>query len=467
MNQLFNDIILDPIRRSISEYSDRNAFCIAGQFYTYREFGIAVDRFREEFKMMPESIRCIEINDNLNTYATIVALWFEGKAYAPLHPHQPKERNERIVEQIETGRQEIFADDLAYVLFTSGSTGTPKGVAISQKNIASFIDSFWKTGIVVSEEDKCMQCFDLTFDVSVQSFLVALTRGACVYTVPYGQVKYLYVASLIHEHKVTFGAMAPSMLTYLKPYFSEMDASAMRTTILTAEACPEDLVVEWQKCAVNTVIYDFYGPTEATVYCTCYEVPKDGSILTYNGVLSIGKPLANVRAIIIDENGNDIRKGQKGELCVTGDQITQGYWENKDKNVTSFFEKMVDGKMQRFYHTGDLCFQDDSDNILYVGRIDQQAKIQGFRVELGEIEHHAREFYHQQVRAVSVAYCNEYSLTEIALFVETEDNDEEALVGYLRRKMPSYMIPSRIVFLDNFPINNSDKIDRNKLKSLL
>ena len=467
MNQLFQKIILDPIRNSISKYADRNAFCIAGRFYTYREFGDAINRFRSEYRMFSDSIYCIEIQDNLETYATIIALWFEGKAYVPLHPFQPKERNEIITAQIKAGEQNCNTDDLAYILFTSGSTGTPKGVAISQNNIASFLDSFWKTGIVVNEEDKCMQCFDLTFDVSVQSFLVALTKGACVYTVPYGQVKYLYAASLICEQKVTFGAMAPSMLTYLKPYFPEMDASAMKTTILTAEACPEDLVVEWRKCAINTSIYDFYGPTEATVYCSYYQVPDDKQILTYNGVLSIGKPLANVTAVIIDENGNEIAKGQKGELCVAGDQVTQGYWDNEEKNAVSFFEMKKDGGMQRFYHTGDLCFVDDSDNIMYVGRIDQQAKIQGFRVELGEIEHHAREFYHQQARAVSIAYTNEYKLTEIALFIESDKNEEVELLSFLRKKMPSYMIPSRIIFLESFPINNSDKIDRNRLKSLL
>lgn len=467
MNQLFESIILNPIRNSITDFADRNAFCVAGQFYTYREFGIAVEHFRNEFRMISESIRCIEIRDDLDTYAKIVALWFEGKSYVPLHPFQPKERNEKIIAQIEEGEQGSFSDDLAYVLFTSGSTGTPKGVAISQKNIASFLDSFWKTGIVVTAEDKCMQCFDLTFDVSVQSFLLALTRGACVYTVPYGQVKYLYAASLIHEHKVTIGAMAPSMLTYLKPYFPELDASAMRTTILTAEACPEDLVAEWRRCAKNTTIYDFYGPTEATVYCSFYQIPNDKPALTYNGILSIGKPMANVGVIIIDEEGKELGNGQKGELCVSGDQVTQGYWNNKEKNAVSFFDKLVDGRMQRFYRTGDLCFVDDSGNMMYVGRIDQQAKIQGFRVELGEIEYHTREFYDQQVRAVSIAYANKSNLTEIALFVESKEIDKEALVSYLRMKMPSYMIPARIVPVESFPLNNSDKIDRNKLKSLL
>ena len=110
---------------------------------------------------------------------------------------------------------------------------------------------------------------------------------------------------------------------------------------------------------------------------------------------------------------------------------------------------------------------DDEGDIMYSGRIDQQAKIQGFRVELGEIEYHTREFYDQQVRAVSIAYANENNLTEIVLFVESKEIEEDALISFLRKKMPSYMIPARIVPIEKFPLNNSDKIDRNKLKSLL
>ena len=436
------------------------------------------------------------IHDDLDTYASIFALWMEGKAYVPLHPNQPLERNLNIIEQVglsnvlDSADTSVFEDQslnvmytskyeyttdyldnwvetsddaLAYILFTSGSTGVPKGVQITRGNVAAFMDSFWKTGINITEEDRCLQVFDLTFDVSVQSYLVALTRGACVYTVPYGQVKYLYAASLIQEHKITFGAMAPSMLTYLRPYFDEFDAASMRATILTAEACPVDLMEDWYKCAKNTEIYDFYGPTEATIYCTYYKLTRGGSNLSLNGIISIGKPLANVQAIIIREDGSLVEGQEKGELCVAGDQVTPGYWDNPEKNESSFF--VHDGL--RYYHTGDLCYWEESGDIMYSGRIDQQAKIQGFRVELGEIEHHAREFYNKEYRVLAIAFDNAQKLTEIALFVESAKQDTQVLLAYLRSKMPHYMIPSRIIFEPNFPLNKSEKIDRNTLKSKL
>lgn len=495
---MFFENILTPVRKTIRNHAEESAFYIDGTHYVYHQFAERISVIRKHICDLQsnEQIFALAIHDDLDTYASIFALWMEGKSYVPLHPNQPLERNLNIIDQVgltnvlDSASASVFDsqslnvmhtnqyeyttdyldnwvetndDALAYILFTSGSTGVPKGVQITRGNIAAFMDSFWKTGITITEEDRCLQVFDLTFDVSVQSYLVALTRGACVYTVPYGQVKYLYAASLIQEHKITFGAMAPSMLTYLRPYFDEFDATSMRTTILTAEACPVDLMEDWYKCAKNTEIYDFYGPTEATIYCTYYKLTRGGNNLSLNGIISIGKPLANVQAIIIREDGSLVEGQEKGELCVAGDQVTPGYWNNQEKNESSFF--VHNG--QRYYHTGDLCYWEETGDIMYSGRIDQQAKIQGFRVELGEIEHHARCFYQNNRRVLAIAFENAQSLTEIALFVESETEDSKPLVDYLRGKMPHYMIPTRILYEPTFPLNKSEKVDRNTLKQKL
>ncbi len=494
----FTQHILTSVRESIAQYIYGNAFYIDGTHYVYQKYAQRISAIREQVRALQskEQVFALAIHDDLDTYASIFALWMEGKAYVPLHPNQPLERNLNIIEQVglsnvlDSAEQSVFDnqslnvmhtnlyaytedyldnwvetrdDALAYILFTSGSTGVPKGVQITRGNVAAFMDSFWRTGIEITSEDRCLQVFDLTFDVSVQSYLVALTRGACVYTVPYGQVKYIYAASLIQEHKITFGAMAPSMLTYLRPYFDEFDATSMKTTILTAEACPVDLMEEWYKCAKNTEIYDFYGPTEATIYCTYYKLSRGTENLSQNGIISIGVPMANVQAIIMQEDGELVKGQDKGELCVAGGQVTPGYWKNEEKNTTSFFIKAG----VRYYHTGDLCYWDESGNILYCGRIDQQAKIQGFRVELGEIEFHARAYYNKEYRVVAIAFDNSQGLTEIALFVESSEQDTKALVDYLRSKMPHYMIPSRIIFEQQFPLNKSEKIDRTTLKKKL
>ena len=483
---------MQPVLENISKYSDRNAFFINGSYYTYKQFGEVISQIRIQIRFGQYNSNVgLVLNDDIYTYASIWALWLEGKAYVPLHVNWPDERVYDIVEQVnldlildsskdtryikynviktsnlEYGNDclsltnEICDEELAYILFTSGSTGKPKGVQLTKRNLGAFMDSFWRTGINITEDDRCLQCFDLSFDVSVQGYLVALTRGACVYTVPNGQIKYLYVGNLIEEHKLTFGAMAPSMLRYLRPYFDEMDATSLKTCILTAEACPLDLMEEWFKCAVNTDIYDFYGPTECTIYATYYKVSRTRENKTHNGIISIGIPFANVECIILDEDGNEVPAGKEGELCLCGDQLTIGYWNNEEKDKESFFIR--DGK--RWYHTGDICYT-EGDDIMYAGRIDSQAKIQGFRVELGEIEFHARQC--SNVNCVALSYENKEHLTEIALFIEKDEEETTELIDYLRSKMPSYMIPSRFYYLKKFPINENGKNDKKRLRKMI
>lgn len=498
MNSFFAEI-LDPFIRTVKKFPDRNAFCINETFYTYKEFAQAISNIRHVLHGVNLSNTNVGlvINDDLETYASIFALWLEGYAYVPLHPHWPLERCLDITQQVETElildssacsrygehlvrytrnlddselnlepKYGVSVDALAYILFTSGSTGKPKGVQLTRGNIGAFMNSFWKTGITINENDHCLQCFDLTFDVSIQGYLVPLTRGACCYTIPYGQIKYIYASGLIEEHAITFGAMAPSMLRYLKPYFGEFDASSLKTCILTAEACPLNLMEELYEIAPQVELYDFYGPTEATIYCTYYKLSRNAPNKTLNGIISIGKPMANVVACILDENLNEVRPGEKGELCIAGAQLTCGYFNNPEKNGEAFFFKEFQGEVLRFYHSGDLCYMDKDGDIMYSGRLDHQAKIQGFRVEMGEIEFVARNFLNGN-NVVCIAFENNSHLTEIAMFIESPPVETKALLEHMRAKMPAYMIPSRIIFREEFALNNNGKIDKNVLKTLI
>jgi acyl-coenzyme A synthetase/AMP-(fatty) acid ligase len=337
-----------------------------------------------------------------------------------------------------------------------------------RSNVAAFMKSFLEVGFEITSDDRCLQCFDLTFDVSVQSFLIPLIKGACTFTVPHDQIKYSYVYGLLEDHQLTFGAVAPSMIRYLRKYFDEIDLPAMRYNILTAEASPLDLVEEWSKCIPNAEIFDFYGPTETTIYCTYYKLNRNKSQPNkqLNGLLSIGKIMNGLTAIIIDENDKILGPNQKGQLCIAGPQLTQGYWNNPEKTNESFFEINYNGIPTRFYKTGDSCIMDDDNDILYSGRLDFQVKIQGYRIELGEIEHNARIFINGR-NAVAIAAENKTGNTEIALFIEGELADVSFLVDYLKTKMPSYMIPSQTIILDTLPLNSNGKVDRKTLKELI
>jgi len=495
----FQNLVIEPILKSIATYSNRQAFCINNQFYSYKQFGEAITKIRKGIQSKADEQQYIGLvtNDDIETYASIFALWLEGKAYIPLHALQPADRSAEIIEQVNIktildseGKAEFsevatvhtsalqnaigsldnlsaFSDDTdIYILFTSGTTGKPKGVTITRKNMAAFTEAFWKTGISLDENDKCLQCFDLTFDVSVQSYLMPLLKGACVYTIPTHKIKYTYTYELLEDHQLTFGAMAPSMLRYLRPYFDEIRVPAMKTCILTAEASPADLVQEWHECIPNAAIYDFYGPTEGTIYCSYYKVDFEKGIKSYNGLLSIGKAMDGFLSVIIDEDKNIIAHGEKGELCIAGNQLTTGYWENETINNVAFFDLPYEGVSTRFYHTGDLCYFDEDGDIMYSGRIDLQAKIQGYRVELGEIEFHSRGFLNG-INTVAIPFNGFSGNTEIALVIESENTDVAALESYLRSQLPSYMIPSKYKLIAEFPINNSGKVDRNKLKTAI
>ncbi len=348
-------------------------------------------------------------------------------------------------------------------MFTSGSTGKPKGVPITRGNVGAFVHAFWNIGYSLDENDRCLQPFDLTFDLSVMSYLIPLLRGACVYTVPSSQIRYSFIAQLLEDHSLTIALMVPSTIRYLRPYFDEIRLPALKYSLFCGEALSLDLVKEWSKCVPNAIIDNVYGPTEDTIFCSNYRYNKEGIIKSYNGIMSIGKSMTSGHMIIVNNENQEISAGHQGELCLSGSQLTPGYWKNPQKNSESFF---VDNNHRRFYKTGDLCFKDAEGDIMYVGRMDHQVKVQGYRIELGEIEHHACEFL-EGSNTVALTFENKEGNTEIILFVEGSILDTNALLNYLKSKMPGYMIPSKILISERFPLNINGKIDRKELRKLI
>lgn len=481
----FESEILTPLYNNIERFADHNAFCIADEFYTYRQFGERIEALRAKIREngLCNKIVGVVARDSFDTYAALWALWAEGSAYVILHPKWPKERIDDIIQQAELV---AYFDDgniisfprgsregagLAYILFTSGSTGKPKGVMVGKDNLAAMMNSFWATGIDITEEDRVLQCAELTFDYSVWCLLMAITKGACLYTIPDDEIRFQYTGGLIDEYALTVLPVVPSTLRYLQPYFEELDLSCIRYCILGAEALQLSIVEEFRKYAPNAEILNYYGPTECAIASTYYRCGEK----TYNGVVAIGLALKNIIAVILDEEGNMLPDGEKGELCIAGPQVTKGYLKNEEQTEKAFFMREYKGEMTRFYHTGDLVYRDSDGDFMYVGRIDHQAKIQGFRVELSEIEHHARTAPLQfpqrgELNVACLAFDNEQGFTEIAMFIEGESLSEgelENLLQYMRTKMPAYMIPTRIEFVPEFPLNANGKIDRNELKSKL
>lgn len=361
--------------------------------------------------------------------------------------------------------RETNDDELAYILYTSGTTGVPKGVPITRANISAFVNACDHLISNITENDKWLQMFDLTFDLSVMSFLVPLLKGACVYTVPAIKTKYKQIFKLIDEQNITGALLVPSIIHFIRPYFPEIHSDNMKYCLFCGEALSTDLVEGWQQCIPNATILNAFGPTENTIFCTSYQLTNDktGGNKSFKDVLSIGRPFPGTYAIIASPDNAELPAGEKGELCLGGKQLTPGYWKNEQRNKEAFFPAKIDGKYIRFYKTGDLCFKDADGDIMYVGRIDTQVKIQGYRVELLEVEFYAKK-YLETLNVVATTFSNSTGNIEIALIIESKMIDSSGLLDYMKEHLPSYMIPSRVLFESVFPYNNNGKIDRNSLK---
>jgi len=492
--------VIDTIVSSFSKHKKGSALCIRKKTYTYEALSQSISDIRYLIKeRIPLDHKHIGLitNDDLETYATIFALWLEGKAYIPLTPSTPLERNSFILNEVGSSfivssekvdgyeidfkvlitsdtqsvklnlvPTEFCESNLAYILFTSGSTGTPKGVPITFKNLDSLfyaLDADKRHEIF--PEDRCLQMFELNFDFSLVTFLYPLLKGACIYTIPKDQIKYFYIYKLILEEKLTYLVMVPSVVHYLRPYFSEILEKEVRYCCFGAAPLDGAIALDWKKCIPHAKLYNSYGPTEYTVTTTYYSFEDHQIPKTRNGVVALGKTLTGVTAIIIDEFENIQESGIEGELCLAGLQQTSGYWGNFKKNKESFFTKIYNGKEHRFYKTGDLCIMDEEKDIIFIGRKDFQVKIRGYRVELSEIEFYAKEKL-SKINVIGLDVSNDLGNTEIALVIESDIFDTSDLEKYLKNKLPDYMIPTQYKFIKEFPLNNNGKIDRKVIKNI-
>lgn len=494
---------LDTILNNFTLHRNRNAFCIKEKFYTYGDLYKKVQDLtsliRDEITGRQNTIGVLT-GDDLETYASILSVWFTGNIFVPLNPRSPSARNNEIIRLaginnilisdtypdhsllkddtrlINTRKQKKHPplsileeggdDDILYLLFTSGSTGVPKGVPISFKNLESFIDSFISYGYGFTPEDRFLQIYDLTFDASVHCYTVPLVTGSCIYTVPQDEIKYLYALKLMQDHELTFVKMPPSTIAYLMPYFGQIRLEKLKYCLLGGEALNHELVSNWSDCIPNARIQNVYGPTEVTINCLIYDWDKKKRDKQYNGIVAIGKPFGDNKAVVLDQNHKQAEPGRIGELCMAGSQIGPGYWKNPEKNRGSFIVLETDNKKERFYRTGDLTMVDQDGDYMFCGRIDEQVQIDGFRVELGEIEKHARDFLKIN-HVAAVSFQGVQKTTQIHLFVENVQKKLDDLKKYLESRLPVYMLPEKIHNIDEFPKSAGGKINKAELKKLL
>ncbi|MBW8331224.1 MAG: AMP-binding protein [Prolixibacteraceae bacterium] len=479
---------------SFKENASANAFCIGGKFYSYNEF---VEYISGSQQLLQKNIGQstgqtvgVICNDTIETFAAIFAIWFSGCCFVPLHPLHPTIVNNEKIEQ--SGARFIFDSEMnqspsdlqakhicnkeikstepliitqemerAYILFTSGSTGKPKGVPINLKNLTAFAEGFLELYPDLTSEDRFLQTYDLTSDAAFTGYLIPLFLGATVYTIPSGSFKYLTIVKILQEQQITFTKFTPSILNYLRPYFKSMRFDSLKHSHFGGEALSYDLVAEWAKCVPNAEISNGYGPTETTVTCTIHRANIDQlNEHVYNGIVSIGKPFKEVKILIVDENDRIVPDGEKGELCIGGSQVMDGYLNVFHDDRNPFF--VTENTQERYYRSGDLAFKNSQGDLFFCGRKDDQLKISGYRVEPAEIEFAVGNVANG-LKSKAFGFRNKGGTESIVVFIEKFDEEPEKLKDKLRTLLPSALIPEKVISIRQFPINMNGKVDKSVL----
>jgi amino acid adenylation domain-containing protein len=362
----------------------------------------------------------------------------------------------------------VLQDDVAYLLFTSGTTGRPKGVAVSHRNVLHYL-AVMQERYSLTPDDRCSQTFDQTFDLAVHDLFLSWSAGACVYAMQ--PIELLAPVRFVQKHDLTVWFSVPSavVLAAQKGMLKPDAMPSLRYSLFCGEPLLDVTAQRWQDAAPNSAVDNLYGPTELTIACSAYRwTAQDSPRKAYNGIVPIGRPLAGLGAIVVDERSARVPDGETGELLVCGPQTSPGYWQDSERTAERFVELAVSPtRSYRFYRTGDRVRRTASGDYVYVGRTDNQIKVLGFRVELGEIEAVLVEDA-GALQAVAAGWpVEDGRATGIVAFVSGTSMAPEEIALAVARRLPSYMVPSQVLVVAEMPLNANGKIDRRRLVATL
>ncbi|HEV2146962.1 MAG TPA: amino acid adenylation domain-containing protein, partial [Longimicrobiaceae bacterium] len=355
---------------------------------------------------------------------------------------------------------EVAPEGLAYVLFTSGSTGRPKGAMNSHRGIANRL--LWmQEALALGPDDRVLQKTPISFDVSVWELFWPLVAGARLVLAPPGEHRDpVALARTITEAGITTVHFVPSMLrAFLEQGAEALAACAvLRRTIASGEALPRDLVERWH-ARVGAPLFNLYGPTEAAVDVSWRRCPPGEE-----GVVPIGRPVANTRLHVLDEHFEPAPPGVPGELAIGGVQVGRGYLGRPELTAERFVPDPFGPPGARLYRTGDLARWRGDGELEFLGRLDLQLKVRGMRVEAGEVEAALRACPGVREAVVAVREAGPGDGRLVAWIVpEGEPPTAADLRRRLGGRLPAAMVPAAFVPLERLPTTASGKVDRGAL----
>jgi len=437
------------------------------------------------------------------TYAGYLGIASTGAAVVPMNPAQPAARNAAIARaagldllltcavdpaagaDLTTapvldlnggrwfsgrGRAGRAADgpvshraDIAYLLFTSGSTGRPKGVPVTNQSVTAYLRrAITRYGFAPG--DRLSHSFALTFDLSVFDLFCAWGSGATLVLPTPAQarlpVRYATERGLTSWFSVPSAISVADQMRTLKPG----SMPGLRWSLFCGEALSYQQAAAWRSAAPASVIENLYGPTELTVSCSAFRLPARPADwpATQTGTVPLGDPHDGLEFLILGQDGRQAA----GELCARGAQRFDGYLDAAD-NAGRF--ACTDGTAAAaitpgsWYRTGDLVRRDANGELVFLGRLDDQLKINGYRVEPGEIEAHLRR--HPGIDEAVVVPCAAAAATELHAFYVGAQTADRVLAAFLTSLLPPPLVPRRYRRLDSLPRTANGKIDRNRLRA--
>ncbi|GAA5819266.1 MAG: Condensation domain of nonribosomal peptide synthetases [Methanobrevibacter sp. CfCl-M3] len=490
------DTIIDIFNHQVKNNKNKIAIVFNDVELTYKELNQKANKIANyllsNHKITADTLIPLFLSRSEYMVIAILAVLKTGAAYVPISPSFPKNRVKHILNDIkseiiltdETNHNTISGmkiqqtvyilenilkkeglvesnpnieyqvNSLAYVIYTSGTTGMPKGVMIEHHSVVNLIKSnTTKYGFKNSEEDVLLFFANYVFDISVEQIFLALLNGYKLIISPddlwMDEKKFIDYSN---KNKVTYINLTPSFLDE----FNVISVKTLQILNSVGEALTQRIIDKLSN--QDFLFINSYGPTETTVV-SIVNVGVDEN--------SIGKPIDNTTAYILDENNNIVPVGSVGELHIGGLGLARGYLNNEKLTNEKFIQNPYQNEKQKnlgfndkLYKTGDLVRLNENNNFEYIGRKDFQVKIRGYRVELGEIENTILKSFNEIKRALVVFNDNSqlvaYYLSDISI-------DKKLIKRALSDFLPDYMIPTYYCHLNEFPLNNSGKIDRTKL----
>lgn len=436
-------------------------------------------------KPMPNET-CIGISFERNSLfvSIILGILKAGGCYVPIDKNYPKKRVEYILENCQAPfvftdssqapinkvlnyqdlsippplqREKfpkIHSQQSAYIIYTSGSTGKPKGVVIEHRSLLNLIAD-QKKRLNIKKQDRILQFSSIGFDACVWEIFNAILNGACL-CIPKEEERISEeLLDYLHKERISLALLPPIILKNLK----NKGFPHLKNLVTGGDICTEDIVKEWTKNSIT--LWNAYGPTESTVCATIHRCsPQEASP-------PIGSPLDNISTFILDNKLKPVSQGQIGELCLGGKSLAREYYRSPQLNNERFIYppfKYFDYH-SRIYRTGDLVKQRRDGIFEYIGRKDHQIKIRGFRIEIEEVESILRSFPSIQ-DAVTIADGSDEQKMLHAFIIPLKDFKKESLALYLKKELPTFMLPSSTNIVKNFPITPHGKIDRQHLLKL-